>query len=234
MKLTGRTPDITRPVGPYSNGLSHTTDIWRETDRLGVVEVPADKLWGAQTQRSLEHVNIGPDLIQREIITAYARLKKAAAIAEHASKRLNDERFKFIVGTWDEIRAGQHHDMFPPATGKAPTSVKQQSDLLLKFARRARAERRINRRHPVLPRPDAKHFGLCSSLVVRGGVSPTGIAMNRVAQTLRAIDEVVLGAPSPASAASAIGSISHTPATPVGATSCARSTTPAPATQVES
>jgi len=53
----------------------------QETDSLGVVEVPADKLWGAQTQRSLEHFSIGHDLIPREMITAYATLKKAAAIA---------------------------------------------------------------------------------------------------------------------------------------------------------
>src|SRR5262249_43678193 len=53
----------------------------KETDSLGVVEVPADKLWGAQTQRSLEHFSIGKDLIPREMITAYATLKKAAAIA---------------------------------------------------------------------------------------------------------------------------------------------------------
>ena len=50
-----------------------------ETDSLGDVEVPADKLWGAQTQRSLEHFSIGKDLMPREMITAYAILKKAAA-----------------------------------------------------------------------------------------------------------------------------------------------------------
>jgi fumarate hydratase class II len=85
----------------------------RETDSLGVVEVPADKLWGAQTQRSLEHFSIGKDLIPREMITSYAILKKAAAIANHAGKRLDDLRYKLIVQTCDEILDGQHHDMFP-------------------------------------------------------------------------------------------------------------------------
>ncbi len=84
-----------------------------ETDSLGVVEVPADKLWGAQTQRSLEHFSIGTDLIPREMITAYATLKKAAATANHAGKRLDDQRYKLIVQACDEILAGQHHDMFP-------------------------------------------------------------------------------------------------------------------------
>jgi len=84
-----------------------------ETDSLGVVQVPADKLWGAQTQRSLEHFSIGKDLIPREMITAYAILKKAAAAANHASKRLDDERYDLIIRTCDEILAGQHHEMFP-------------------------------------------------------------------------------------------------------------------------
>jgi fumarate hydratase class II len=84
-----------------------------ETDSLGEVKVPGDKLWGAQTQRSLEHFSIGRDLIPREMITAYAVLKKAAANANHAGKRLDDQRHKLIVAVCDEILAGQHHDMFP-------------------------------------------------------------------------------------------------------------------------
>ncbi|MFO1168258.1 MAG: class II fumarate hydratase [Rhodoblastus sp.] len=89
------------------------TGIRKETDSLGEVDVPADKLWGAQTQRSLEHFSIGKDLIPREMITAYAYLKKGAANANHADGRLGDEAHKLIVQTCDEILAGQHHDMFP-------------------------------------------------------------------------------------------------------------------------
>jgi fumarate hydratase, class II len=85
----------------------------KESDSLGVVEVPADKLWGAQTQRSLEHFSIGRELIPPEMITAYAILKKAAAAANHAGKRLDDRRYKLIVQVCDEILAGKHHDMFP-------------------------------------------------------------------------------------------------------------------------
>src|ERR1700723_2947577 len=88
-------------------------DIRKETDSLGEVDVPSDKLWGAQTQRSLEHFSIGHDLIPREMIAAYATLKKAAANAYHAGGRLDDKRHKLIVQTCDEILAGQHHDMFP-------------------------------------------------------------------------------------------------------------------------
>src|SRR4030081_1940261 len=89
------------------------TNMRVESDSLGKVEVPADKLWGAQTQRSLEHFSIGRDLIPREMITAYATLKKAAVTANHVGGRLDDQRYNFIVQACDEILSGQHHDMFP-------------------------------------------------------------------------------------------------------------------------
>src|SRR6267154_757347 len=88
-------------------------DVRIESDSLGNVQVPADKLWGAQTQRSLEHFSIGHDLIPREMITAYAVLKRSAAAANHAGGRLGGETHELITRVCDEILAGQHHDMFP-------------------------------------------------------------------------------------------------------------------------
>src|SRR3974377_2393934 len=98
--------------------------IRKETDSLGEVDVPADKLWGAQTQRSLEHFSIGTDLIPREMISAYAIPKKGAANANFAGKRLDQKRHDLIVQVCDEILAGQHQDMFPLhvwMTGTRPT-----------------------------------------------------------------------------------------------------------------
>ena len=89
------------------------TEFRQETDSLGTVDVPADRLWGAQTQRSLEHFSIGHDLMPREMITAYAVLKKAAANVNQASGRLPLPVQRLIVAACDEILAGQHHDMFP-------------------------------------------------------------------------------------------------------------------------
>ena len=79
-----------------------------EHDSLGPVTVPADKLWGAQTQRSLEHFNIGDDLIPREMIPAYAIVKKAAALVNHRAGRLGDNQEDLIVRVCDEILDGQH------------------------------------------------------------------------------------------------------------------------------
>src|SRR5712672_195346 len=89
------------------------SNIRKEMDSLGEVDVAADMLWGAQTQRSLKHFSIGKDLMPREMIAAYATLKKATANANHAGKRLDDTRYELIVQTCDEILDGQHHDMFP-------------------------------------------------------------------------------------------------------------------------
>ena len=86
-----------------------------EHDSLGPVNVPGDKLWGAQTQRSLEHFSIGDDLIPREMIPAYAIVKKAAALVNHAAGRLGDVQKDLIVRVCDEILAGQHLDQFRPA-----------------------------------------------------------------------------------------------------------------------
>ena len=84
-----------------------------EKDSLGDVPVPANKLWGAQTQRSLEHFSIGADLIPREMIEAYAILKKGAANANHKGGRLDENHRALIVRACDEILAGGHRDMFP-------------------------------------------------------------------------------------------------------------------------
>ncbi len=89
------------------------TDFREETDSLGKVRVPADKLWGAQTQRSLEHFSIGRDLIPPEMVHAYAILKKAAAAVNHAGGRLDDKRCNLIIRVCDEILQDRHSDMFP-------------------------------------------------------------------------------------------------------------------------
>jgi fumarate hydratase, class II len=96
-----------------TSAVVNESSVRKETDSLGEVDVPSTKLWGAQTQRSLEHFDIGQDLIPREMIAAYAILKKAAANTNHAGGRLNDEQQGLIVQACDEILAGQHADMFP-------------------------------------------------------------------------------------------------------------------------
>lgn len=89
------------------------TDMRSESDSLGTVAVPADRLWGAQTQRSLEHFSIGKERMPAELVRAYAQLKKAAANVNHAQGRLADNVHQLIVQSCEEILSGQHQEMFP-------------------------------------------------------------------------------------------------------------------------
>jgi len=84
-----------------------------ETDGLGEVKVPVDKLWGAQTQRSLEHFSIGQDLIPREMIDAYAILKNAAAHVNSKMGYLKQDQCDLIIQVCKEILEGKHQDQFP-------------------------------------------------------------------------------------------------------------------------
>jgi len=89
------------------------TEFRIETDSLGAVRVPADRLWGAQTQRALDHFRIGDGRMPREMITAYAVLKQAAAVVNHRHGLLTDQQKDLIVRAAEELLAGRHHDHFP-------------------------------------------------------------------------------------------------------------------------
>jgi len=84
----------------------------REKDTLGEIEVPADALWGAQTQRAIENYPISGYRAFPAFIRAIVRVKKAAAIANGDAGRLDDKRREAIVAACDEILAGQHLDQF--------------------------------------------------------------------------------------------------------------------------
>ena len=84
-----------------------------ESDSMGPIQVPADKYWGAQTQRSLENFKIGGHRIPVEVIRAFAILKKAAALANEELGVLKDEKRAAIAQVCDEIVAGELDDQFP-------------------------------------------------------------------------------------------------------------------------
>src|SRR5437667_10526475 len=80
---------------------------------MGQIEVPADKYWGAQTQRSLLHFNIGFDVMPREMIRALGILKKACAIVNNNLGKLTSDKLKFIVQACDEVIEGKLDAHFP-------------------------------------------------------------------------------------------------------------------------
>ncbi|MFE4368414.1 class II fumarate hydratase [Streptomyces sp. NPDC056835] len=93
-------------------GLS-TTGTRRETDSMGEIEVPADRYWGAQTQRSLLHFSIGDDRMPKAVYHAYGRVKKAAALVNGRAGRLPGWKADLIARVADEVISGQLDDNFP-------------------------------------------------------------------------------------------------------------------------
>jgi fumarate hydratase, class II len=85
----------------------------QEKDTFGLIDVPADKLWGAQTQRSLQNFDISGEKQPGEIIHALAQVKKASATVNYALGLLDEKKAKAINAAADEVIAGQHPDEFP-------------------------------------------------------------------------------------------------------------------------
>ena len=86
-----------------------------EHDTMGQVAVPADKLWGAQTQRSFENFPIGEEKMPADLITAFGVLKEACAAANHKLGKLDDTRYALIQSACQAIRAGELAEHFPLA-----------------------------------------------------------------------------------------------------------------------
>src|ERR1700736_3418356 len=84
-----------------------------ETDSMGEIEVPADKYWGAQTQRSLLHFAIGKVVMPPELIRAFGILKQAAALVNQDLGKLPPEKAKLIVQACDEVIEGKLDEHFP-------------------------------------------------------------------------------------------------------------------------
>src|ERR1044071_7040500 len=84
-----------------------------ESDSMGPIEVPTNVYWGAQTQRSLHHFDIGRDVMPPELIRAFAVLKKAAALVNQDLGKLPADKAKLIVQAADEVIAGKMADQFP-------------------------------------------------------------------------------------------------------------------------
>ena len=95
------------PIGLAATGMR------QEFDSLGKVEVPADRYWGAQTQRSLQHFNIGHDRMPKEVYHAYGYVKKAAAIVNTAAGRLPVWKGELIERVCDEVIGGSLDSEFP-------------------------------------------------------------------------------------------------------------------------
>ncbi|MDH4446750.1 MAG: class II fumarate hydratase [Acidovorax sp.] len=108
-----------------------------EHDTFGPIHVPADRLWGAQTQRSLQNFDISGELQPREIIRALAQVKRASATVNHALGLQGDERTEAIVAAADEVIAGKHSGEFPLVVWQTGSGTQTNMNLNEVLANRA-------------------------------------------------------------------------------------------------
>src|ERR687885_419725 len=90
-----------------------TLEMRAESDSMGTIQVPSDRYWGAQTERSLMHFDIGFDVMPREMIRALGILKKAAALTNEELGKLSAEKTRLITQAADEVIAGKLDEHFP-------------------------------------------------------------------------------------------------------------------------
>ncbi len=108
-----------------------------EYDTLGPVQVPAGKYWGPQTQRAIENFRIGDERMPREIILAFAILKKAAAMVNHQMGVLPEHLMRPIVQACDEIARGRLNDQFPLVVWQTGSGTQTNMNLNEVIANRA-------------------------------------------------------------------------------------------------
>lgn len=133
-----------------------------ETDGMGEIRVPEDKLWGAQTQRALHHFAIGEERLSPEMIRAYAILKRAAADANRDSGRLPAEIYTFVAAACDALIEGGHADMFPLSvwiSGSGTQFNMNVNEVVANLASRLAGEPLASKR----PAHPNDHVNLCQS-----------------------------------------------------------------------
>jgi fumarate hydratase, class II len=109
----------------------------KERDSFGTIEVPADRLWGAQTQRSLEHFHISSEHMPEEIIMALAEIKRACALVNRDLELLNEEKATAIVQAAGEVLAGKHRDEFPLSVWQTGSGTQSNMNINEVLANRA-------------------------------------------------------------------------------------------------
>ena len=109
----------------------------KERDSFGTIEVPADRLWGAQTQRSLEHFHISSECMPEEIIMALTEVKRACAFVNRDLGLLHEEKATAIMQAADEVLAGQHRDEFPLSVWQTGSGTQSNMNINEVLANRA-------------------------------------------------------------------------------------------------
>ncbi len=116
-RAAGHAAHRTSPINVTQSRTLHNKDMSgshrTESDSMGTIDVPVNRYWGAQTQRSLHHFDIGQDVMPSELIRAFGVLKKAAALVNRDLGKLDEERTRLITEAAEEVISGRLNDQFP-------------------------------------------------------------------------------------------------------------------------
>lgn len=128
----------------------------KESDSMGVIEVPADRYWGAQTERSLHHFKIGNDLMPIELIHAFGELKKAAALTNLELGKLSQEKADLIVKASEEVSAGTLDKHFPLRVWQTGSGTQSNMNVNEVISNRAieMAKGKMGSKSPIHPNDD--------------------------------------------------------------------------------
>ena len=187
------------------SGAETPTGAWRvERDSMGEMRVPADALWGAQTERSHENFPIGTERMPREIVSAFALVKKAAARANCRLGRLGEAERDLICAAADEVLDGWHDADFPLVvwqTGSGTQSNMNMNEVLANRGNQLAAERGVELERPLHPNdsvnmsqssndtfPTAMH--VAAALAVTGRLLP---AIDQLAATFARLERECAG-----------------------------------------
>ncbi|MCY9110937.1 class II fumarate hydratase [Bacillus atrophaeus] len=110
-----------------------------EKDTMGEVKVPADKFWGAQTQRSKENFKIGSEKMPKQVVKAFAILKRSTAIANERLGNLDSEKAEAIAAVCDEVLKGKYDDNFPLVVWQTGSGTQSNMNMNEVVANRATA-----------------------------------------------------------------------------------------------
>ncbi|MET7396573.1 class II fumarate hydratase [Dactylosporangium sp. NPDC005572] len=150
---------MTQQAKPHQRDLPigiDATGTRTETDSLGAVEVPANRYWGAQTQRSLEHFDIGDDRMPKAVYHAYGYVKKAAAVVNYRAGRLPEWKAQLITRVADEVIAGRLDGEFPLYVWQTGSGTQSNMNVNEVIANRAiqLADGQLGSKTPIHPNDD--------------------------------------------------------------------------------
>ena len=130
-----------------------------ESDSMGSIEVPAERYWGAQTQRSLENFRIGGQRFPAAVIRAFGLVKKAAALTNRELGELDERKAALIVRAADEVIAGQFDDQFPLVVWQTGSGTQSNMNANEVIANRANelAGQPLGSKQPIHPNDDVNH-----------------------------------------------------------------------------